>query len=124
MGSLTTFRRRPTTQGDVVVTKVTREGAVRGSGDCSNVLATVFLHKSERALVSIASWANTSVSCALDIEWDALGFQTAIMVAQPIPNFQNSTNFSVAAAFPVSPARGWLLWLEPFSPTQLDENKS
>ena len=91
---------------------------------CSKILATVFLHKGERALVSIASWANTSVSCALDIQWDALGFEAASMVAQPIPNFQNSTSFSVASAIPVSPARGWLLWLEPFPSAKLDDDAS
>ena len=81
--------------------------------NCSGVLATVYLHHAERALVSVASWATANVSCVLQVDWAALGFEApAAMRAPAVAGFQNATNFSVAQPFPVSQARGWLLWLE------------
>ena len=85
-----------------------------GSDSCSDVLATVYLHRGERALVSVASWAETDVNCAFTIDWSQLGFLRAptTMHAPAVAGFQNETNFSVAQPFPVMQARGWLFWIE------------
>lgn len=78
--------------------------------DHPDVLATTFVADG-RAMVSIASWAESPVEVRLDIDWDALGLDPgrAVISAPAIENFQNAGTFNPSEAIPVEPGRGWLL---------------
>jgi hypothetical protein len=75
-----------------------------------DVLVTTYLQE-DRALVSIASWAEEPVDVTLQIDWAALGIDptSATITAAPIENFQPGRAFAPDAAIPVEPGRGWLL---------------
>jgi hypothetical protein len=82
--------------------------------DNPDVLATVYRRK-DKALVSIASWAEETVECTLAIEWNALGMdgRKAHITAPAIDGFQAAAAFGVDEAIPVRPARGLLLLIVP-----------
>ena len=77
-----------------------------------DVPATTFA-KAGKAMVAIASWAETDVEVALTIDWRALGIDPAraSIVAAPIAGFQEARRFSPGQAIPVGRGRGWLLTL-------------
>lgn len=77
-----------------------------------DVLATVYVHKG-RALVSLASWADDSVSVRLDIDWQALGLEKnrAEIFAPEIRDFQPAATFDSSGNIPVAAGKGWLLLL-------------
>jgi len=77
-----------------------------------DVLATVYVHKG-KALVSLASWAEDSVSVRLDIDWQVLGVEKdrAEFIAPEIRDFQAAAKFDPSGSIPVDPGKGWLLLL-------------
>ncbi|TFF37148.1 hypothetical protein E2R66_13465 [Mucilaginibacter psychrotolerans] len=77
------------------------------------VLATVY-KKANKALVAIASWADTDTSIKLTIDWKALGIDPAKakITAQPIKNFQQANIFSADGEIPVATGKGLLLVVE------------
>jgi hypothetical protein len=77
------------------------------------VLATVY-KKTGKALVAIASWADTDTSIKLNIDWKALGIDPAKAktTAQPIKNFQQANIFPADGEIPVAKGKGWLLVIE------------
>ncbi|MFH1743681.1 MAG: glycoside hydrolase domain-containing protein, partial [bacterium] len=81
-----------------------------GRGD---VLATVY-RKPRKTLISLASWAEDTVQCQLDIDWEAIGLnpEKSTLYAPPIRNFQEAAEFKPTDEIPVEPGRGWLLILE------------
>eukprot|EP01047_Picozoa_sp_COSAG01_P013728 COSAG01_NODE_652_length_14497_cov_38.547968_9_plen_286_part_00 len=84
-----------------------------GNNNCTDVYATAYVHHSQRALVSVASWASANVRCKLQVDWAALGFSAPLtMYAPPIDGFQNSTKMSVTRPFTTVPGRGWMWWLD------------
>ena len=63
-----------------------------------HVLATAYVLKGEHTLVSVASWANATVSCDLLVDWAALGLQAPTQVeAQDIDGFQTAATFAADA---------------------------
>ena len=80
--------------------------------DHEGILATVY-RKTDRTLISIASWAKESSACRLIIDWAALGMNPdkAQLSAPEIPGFQKQTRFAPSAEIPMEPGRGWLLLL-------------
>lgn len=81
--------------------------------DNKNVLATVYKKKG-KALVSIASWADTDVKVKLLIDWKSLGIDSskAIITAPYVKNFQPEKSFQTGDKIPVEKAQGWLLIIE------------
>ncbi|MBD1365116.1 hypothetical protein IDJ77_14940 [Mucilaginibacter sp. ZT4R22] len=77
------------------------------------VLATVY-KKANKALVAIASWADSDTSIKLSIDWKALGIDPtkAKITAQPIKNFQQANIFTEGGEIPVAKGKGWLLVVE------------
>ena len=84
----------------------------------SDVLATTYVRKGQRTLVSIASWASEPVAAKLSIDFDALGLSPSkTWVSAPlVPNFQTQARFRPDEPIPVQPGKGWLLVLEPETP--------
>lgn len=82
--------------------------------DNPDVLATSYVRKGERTLVSVASWAPQKVSVKLRIDWKALGLDPAHvqLVAPAVEGFQPAATFEPDGAIPVEPGKGWLLELE------------
>jgi hypothetical protein len=78
--------------------------------DNAYVLATVY-KKQKKALVAIASWADTTANVKLIINWKALGInpKRAVIVAPAMKNFQPGRVFKVGEAIPVEKGKGWLL---------------
>ncbi|MGB9596756.1 MAG: glycoside hydrolase domain-containing protein, partial [Candidatus Poribacteria bacterium] len=78
--------------------------------DNKNVLATVY-RKTEKSLVSIASWAKELTNCKLDIDWKTLGLdeKNSVLDAPAIEGFQPSAIFRPSDKIPIEPGRGWLL---------------
>ena len=79
------------------------------------VLATVYKKKGA-ALISIASWADTTTEVQLNINWQSLGISDpskVILVAPEIGNFQPSRHFkingNVVEKLTVEKGKGWLL---------------
>ncbi|RWY48203.1 hypothetical protein EPL05_21510 [Mucilaginibacter gilvus] len=77
------------------------------------ILATVY-KKANKALVAIASWADTDTSIKLTIDWKALGIDPtkAKITAAPIKNFQQANIFTEGSEIPVAKGKGWLLLIE------------
>lgn len=75
-----------------------------------DILATVYRQK-DRALVALASWADQSVDCQLNLDWKKLGIdpKKAVIEAPAIENFQPERKFRPGEPIPVEPGRGWLL---------------
>jgi hypothetical protein len=77
------------------------------------VLATVY-KKNGKALVSIASWADTDVDITLNIDWQKLGIDPskATLVAPAVKNFQPSKTFSPTDKITVEKNKGWLFIIQ------------
>ena len=84
---------------------------VKTSND--KVLATVY-KKNGKALVSIASWADTDVDITLNIDWQKLGIDPskATLVAPAVKNFQPAKTFSPTDKITVEKNKGWLFILQ------------
>lgn len=80
--------------------------------DNKDVLATVYA-KSDKALISLASWAKDPVKVKLDIDWAALGLDSrkATLTAPAIPGFQDAMTAPWSGEIAVEPGKGWLLVL-------------
>jgi hypothetical protein len=81
-----------------------------------HILATAYVLKDVHSLVSVASWANHSITCDLLVDWSRLGLTPPTQVqAHAIDLFQGNATFSVQGKrvknVPTAPARGWLLVL-------------
>lgn len=74
------------------------------------VLVTVY-KKQGKALLSIASWADTDVDVKLLIDWKKLGIDPfkATITATEVTNFQPAANFGINDNIPVKKGKGWLL---------------
>ncbi len=81
-----------------------------------DILATAYC-KPDKALVAVASWADETVDCTLDIDWDAIGLEpeNSRLRAPAIEGFQQDGLFQPGEPLPVEPARGMLLVLENVS---------
>jgi hypothetical protein len=80
--------------------------------DREDVLATVYA-KPGRALVALASWADSDEEVVLHVDWRALGIDPAraSVAATAIDGFQPSARFEVGQPLRVAKGRGWLLTL-------------
>jgi len=78
--------------------------------DNPQILATAYV-KPGAALVSVASWAQDTISCSLSIDWKSLGLDsTRVTIKAPVvKNFQDAHTFLVGEKVRVSPGKGWLL---------------
>jgi hypothetical protein len=78
--------------------------------DDPNVLATVYV-KNGKAVISLASWANDTVSCSVSLDWKSLGLDTAkVAIAAPaVKDFQEARTFKIGEKIAVPPGKGWLL---------------
>jgi hypothetical protein len=74
------------------------------------VKATVY-KKERSAMISIASWADTTAKVRLTIDWNTLGIDPAhaLLTAPEIKNFQPARIFGVADTIEVPKGKGWLL---------------
>lgn len=81
--------------------------------DRADVKATVYRNEN-KALVSIASWAEKSVNVKLSIDWEALGIDAneATISAPAVKDFQDQVSFRVGDDIPVEPGKGWLLVIQ------------
>ncbi len=81
---------------------------VKTSND--KVLATVYKKKG-MALLSLASWADTTVSIQLKIDWKSLGLDESrsTITAAAISGFQPAKNFAKDELITVEKNKGWLL---------------
>jgi hypothetical protein len=75
-----------------------------------DVPATVYA-KPGQALVSLASWADSAVTVRLQVDWKALGIDSAraTITAPEVRNFQPARTFGPGEEIPVAPGKGWLL---------------
>ncbi len=80
--------------------------------DRSDVLVTTYAGNG-KALLAIASWSPDTVDVNLQVDWKALGLDSAkaTLVAPAIDSFQVARTFKPGEPIPVAPARGWLLEL-------------
>ncbi len=78
-----------------------------------DILATAYV-KEDKALFSIASWAEKDEKVTLDIDSDKLpfGLEGKKLYALKIPGFQQEAEFAVTDEIPVPESRGWLLILK------------
>ncbi len=74
------------------------------------VKATVY-KKERSAIISIASWADTTAKIRLTIDWKKLGIDSAyaVITAPEIKNFQPARTFVIADTIEVPKSKGWLL---------------
>jgi len=81
--------------------------------DQDKVLATVYKRKG-KAMVALASWAESDVSAGLHIDWNALGIDSsrARISAPAIEGFQPAQAFKVGENIPVTKGKGWLLIID------------
>ena len=82
--------------------------------DNPDVLATSYVRKGDKTLVSIASWAPQKVDVKLHVDWKALGLNPSRvrLVAPAVQNFQSAATFKPGDAIPVEPGKGWLIEIE------------
>jgi len=79
----------------------------------AKVLATVYKKKGA-ALISVASWADSTIKVSMNINWEKLGIDPskATIIAPEVINFQpaNSLNISggVSSEFTVEKGKGWM----------------
>lgn len=81
--------------------------------DHPSVLATAY-QQPGKAMIAMASWAETDTTIHLKIDWKALGIDPAKakLRAPGMKNFQEEKVFGVADGIPVSKGKGWLLIVE------------
>ncbi len=79
----------------------------------AKILATVYKKKG-KALISIASWANSDAYTQLKIDWKKLGIDPAhaTITAPPVKNFQPAGTFKINEKIPVEKGKGWLLIIQ------------
>jgi hypothetical protein len=79
----------------------------------ADVPATVY-RKPGKALVSLASWADSTVAVKLTVDWKALGIDSAraTITAPAVRNFQPERTFRPGELIPVAPGKGWLLVIQ------------
>ena len=77
-------------------------------------LATVYRHKGEKTLISLATWEDQDVDVSLQIDWAALGLdpKTAVLHAPAIENFQSEKSWKVGETITVPKGKGWLIVIE------------
>lgn len=82
--------------------------------DNPDVLATSYVRKGDKTLVSVASWAPQKVDVKLHVDWKALGLNPSRvrLVAPAVQNFQSAATFKPGDAIPVEPGKGWLIEIE------------
>jgi hypothetical protein len=78
--------------------------------DNPQVLATAYV-RNGATLLSLASWAQDTVTCALSIDWKSLGLDSTKVAteAPAIKSFQDPRKFLPGEKIPVAPGKGWLL---------------
>jgi hypothetical protein len=81
--------------------------------DNPEILATSYL-KTDKVLISVASWAKAPTRAHLQIDWKALGLdpKKARLYAPAIPDVQFETSFAPDDPLPFEPQKGWLLILK------------
>ena len=81
--------------------------------DRADVKATVY-QRENKAMVSIASWAEKKVDVKLEIDWEALGIDPneATISAPAVKDFQDQVSFKVGEDIPLEPGKGWLLVIQ------------
>lgn len=81
--------------------------------DNKDVLATAYL-KDKKVMIAIASWAQDDTKFKLNIDWKALGIDSAKakLTAPEITSFQPGSEFGLNDEIPVSKGKGWLLILK------------
>ena len=74
------------------------------------VLATTY-QKQKKALIAIASWADSTTSVKLLINWKKLGINPAraVIIAPEVKNFQPARRFKPGDEIPIEKGKGWLL---------------
>ncbi|WP_426661118.1 glycoside hydrolase domain-containing protein [Rhodanobacter aciditrophus] len=79
-----------------------------------DVLATSYVRKGDKTLVSVASWAPRKVDVQLHVDWKALGLDPSRVrvVAPAVEGFQPAATFRPGEAIPVEPGKGWLIELD------------
>jgi len=73
-----------------------------------DILATVYVKK-DKALISLASWAQESVQVHLAVDWNRLGIDAGNLRAPKIEGFQQERVFRPNEAIPTPKGKGWLL---------------
>jgi len=104
---------------------------VEGAQGCGkDVVATAYVIPGQHTVVSVASWANATVTCNLSLDWAKIeldpkrvGKAVAPTIANPPPGgvFQNETSFAIEMGVlqnvtftpAMAAGNGWLLVLQP-----------
>lgn len=79
----------------------------------ANVLASVY-RKKGRSFVALSSWADTATDIGLNIDWKALGLDSAraVLYAPSIQGMQPEQRWKPGELIQVAPKRGWFLVLD------------
>ena len=77
-------------------------------------LATIYRHKGERTLISVATWEDNDVKLKLDIDWEKLGLdpKKVKLTIPEIENFQSAATLSVGDEITVPQGKGLLIVAE------------
>jgi hypothetical protein len=77
-------------------------------------LATAYVIKGQRTLVSLATWADKGESVKLAIDWDAIGISQseAILRTKQIDDFQSVNSWNPGEAIDVPAGKGFLIIIE------------
>jgi hypothetical protein len=80
----------------------------------ADVLATTYV-RSDRALISLASWSPDTARVKLELDWSALGLSPATtrLRAPAIKDFQEAATYAPGDVLAIPPRRGLLLIAEP-----------
>lgn len=76
-----------------------------------NILATAYIIKGEKTMISLASWAKKDTACQLSLDWKALGLDAkkVTFTAPAIKDFQKAAAFKPGDKIPVPKGKGLLL---------------
>jgi len=98
-------------QGTEMIGYWTAHCPVKTNND--KVLVTVYKKKG-LAVLSMASWADTTATVKLQIDWNALGINEnkASITAAAIKNFQSAHDFAKDEMITVEKNKGWLLLIK------------
>jgi len=93
--------------------------------DQTNVLATVY-RKRGRSFVALGSWAAKETLVSLNIDWKALGLDSARaeLYAPPIAGMQTEKLWKPGELIPVVPKRGWFLVVDEIKRTVAPDTQS
>lgn len=77
-------------------------------------LATVYRHKGQKALISLATWEDQDAAVTLKIDWQALGLdeRNVSLHAPAIENFQEEKTWKPGDTIVVPKGKGWLIVVE------------